>query len=188
MDIAEQISKLTLQDSDMQPQESDPAAELTEIMLRLMLEDRKTADNDPGAAAGVPAANIPDTFSNVAPRATLVFEQVANGQYQDLNQIDQVVNTRCQEVLSRMETLASPNRAVEQSVLNFLQEEDSWLNQTLAKVKIFVAANRSVIVLKSALVDRLEDIIEAIDCYKIIISKRSPDEVLEEPVSYDAGK
>ena len=187
MDIAEQISKLTLQDSNVLPQEPDPAEELTEVMLKLMLDDRKAADSGPGALDGVPAAKVPDAFSNITPQATLVFEQVANGQYKDLNRIDELVNSRCQEVLSRLESLTSPNRAVEQSVLKFLDEENSWLKKTLAKVKIFVTANRSVLVLKSALIDRLDDIIDAVNCYKIIISKRSPDGVHEEPISYDAG-
>lgn len=175
----------TFQDS--RTQERDATDDLTETMLKMMIDDRNMTDNSPGST-GVPVAKAPDAFSGVTARASLLFNQVANGQYKELSHLDELVNSRCQEVLSRLDSLASPDSAVDRDVLSFLEEEEDWLKVTLAKVKIFVTANQSVALLKSALVDRLDDIIDAVDCYKLILSERSPDQTEEEPDLYDAGQ
>ena len=166
-------------------QERNPAEDLTEMMLKLMIEDRNITDHSPGAESGAPAENVPGAFHEITPRAGVLFNQIANGQYKDLSHTDELVNSRCQEVLSRLNSLASPDSTVDRDVLKFLEEEGSWLKETLAKVRIFVAANRSVALLKQALVDRLEEIIDAVDCYKLILSERTPDR--KEPSMYDAG-
>lgn len=175
------MEKLTSQGPDMVEQ-------LTETMLKLMVEDRDITNDSLGAAPGVPVATVPDAFSDVIPRTSILFNQIASGQYEDLGRIDDLVNSRCQEVLSRLDSLASPDSAVDGDVLRFLEEEDAWLKTTLAKVKIFVAANQSVALLKNGLVERLEYIIDTIDCYKLILSKRSSDHLHEEPCIYDAGQ
>ena len=164
--------------------EGDPIEELAESILKLTIEEYDVTN---GTSAEEPATSVPEAFVGIAPRAAVLFNQIANGQYGQLGNIDEQVNSRCKEVLARLDSLASPNSAVDQDVLRFLEQEDLWLKTTLAKVNIFVASNQSVMVLKEALVGRLDSIIDAVDCYKLILENQLPGSPQEGPRIYDTG-
>lgn len=181
MDIAEQLSKLTLQ-------ERDPAEELAESIIKLTLEEQHVTKYGPSGEAGSTPPDIPNAFAGVTQRVAILFSQIAGGQYEQLGRIDEQINSRCEEVLLRLDSLASPDCAVDQNVLHFLEDEDRWLKTTLQQVDLFVAANDSVIVLKTELICRLESIIEAVDCYKLIISNRPPPDLCGEANIYDTGR
>lgn len=182
MDITEQISKLTLQ-------EPDPVEELANTILRMTIEEPDvTSNNLPRTPAGVPDVKAPSAFIGITPRTEVLLDKIAESQYQDLGRTDELVNSRCSEVLTRLNSLASPDRIIERDVLQFLEEEEAWLRTTLAKVKRFATANQPVVLLKNALVERLEFIIDAVDCYKLILSRRAAGNLHEEPSLYDAGK
>lgn len=183
MDITESLAKLTLRDRD--PDGDD----LAEKIIKLMLQDDYVAKYNPADPARSHVVNTPEVFSGVPPRTNILFKQIASGQYSKLQSIDQHLDSRNQEVLRRLDSLASPDRAIDQQIIDFLDEEVAWLQTTLAQVDIFIAVDESVVLLKSALRDRLVDIIEAIQCYRLIISHRIPDGTSAETAApYNAGK
>lgn len=179
MDLAEQMRKLTLQ-------ERDDADELTEKILKIAIEEETVNDRSPGGPAKSQPTGLPEVFTSVAPR-TALFKNIAGNQYSRLRLLDEQLDARSKEVLSRLDSLASPNNTVNQGVAQFLEEEVVWLKKKMADLDTFVAVDDSVVVLKDALRDRFEAITDAVDCYKLILSDRLPDGMSSEPIIYDTG-
>lgn len=178
--LVDHMSKLTLQ-------ERDPADELTERILKLAIEEDNETDRSRGNIAESHLTNFPDAFAGIAPRAALLFDKIAGNQYSRLTLIDEQLDARSKEVLSRLDSLASPDCTANQRVIHFLEEEVQWLESIKIDLANFVAVDKSVVVLRNALMDRVEAIGEAVDCYKLILTNRLADGSSSEPVIYDAG-
>lgn len=181
MEITEQLSKLTLRDRDLDD-------ELAENIIKLTLQEDYVTKDNLASPAGFHSANTPQVFSDAPPRPNILFKQIASGQYSKLRSIDQDIDSRSKEILRRLDSLASPDHAIDQKVIDFLEEEVAWLQTTLAQVDIYVAVGESVALLKSALRNHLVDITEAVQCYKLILSCRLPDSTSAEATPYNAGK
>lgn len=176
MDLAEQMTRLTMEDCD-------PAEEITQKILKLAIEDDTLR-----SPCGPAESQLPEAIAGIAPRTAPLFEKIALSQYSRLRRLDEQLDARSQEVLSRLNSLASPDCTVDQGVIRFLKEEVAWLEMMIAELDTFVAADESVVVFKNALRDRFEAIKDAVDCYKLILSNRLPDDLRSEPIIYDTGK
>lgn len=179
-DLADHMTRLTLQ-------ECDPADELTERILKLAIEEDTKTDRSPGNIPESHLTNLPDAFAGITPRTALLFDKIAGSQYSRLRLIDEQLDARSKEVLSRLDSLASPDCTANQRVIHFLEEEVTWLELIKMDLDKFVAVDESVVVLRNALMDRVEAIGEAVDCYKLILINRLTDGSSSEPVIYDAG-
>lgn len=178
MELAEKMSRLTVRESTPIV---DPIDNLVEDVFKLTLEERNVTQDNPGAPDDVPPASA---LAGLQP----LFNRIGDSQYQRLSRIDERVNLRCKDVLSRLDSLASPDSTIDQEVLCFLEKEDEWLQATLQQVDALLSTNQSAQLLKGALIERLESIIDAVDCYKIILSDRVPNSAHEEASIYDSGK
>lgn len=181
MDINTQFSKISLQDDD------SALDELAEDVFRLTIQEREVTQKT-SAPNVAPPASASGARAALEQHAAQVFNQLAGAHYQRLVRWDERIDTRCKEVLLRLDSLASPSSTIDQEVLLSLEEEDRWLKGTLEKVIGLIVTSESVKIFQNTLVERLESLIEAVDCYKLILSNRASNSIQDDARIYDSGK
>lgn len=176
MEIAECMSNLTLQDGD-------PVEQLADEVFRLTIKESKVTQAITSSNSVPPASHS----GKVSDRVEL-FKQIGKTQITRLSRIDEDVDVRCRDVLSRLDSLASTNSAIDQEVLSFLEKEDKWLQDTRNDIKSFLATTPAAQEIRLALLERVDSMLEAVDCYNLILRNRVLNNTQGQADVYDSGK
>lgn len=90
----------------------------------------------------------------------------------NLYSIDQELDLRHHSILFGLDALASSEDSVETKVLNFLHDELEWLGQTSQYVQAAQANDSASQAHKAALIARIDNFMDAIECYVLILKAR----------------
>lgn len=183
-ELIKQLSSLTLHGQD------DPfTKELADGIFKMTLQEHNVTVDGPGAPPISSPTAIPHPFAGVLPLQELLHDpELADRQYQRLCRIDENLNSHAEEVLLKLDSLASSDSTADNEVLRFMKEQDTWLKEELAKAEIFQAAKPFVINLKNAVIERLLSVIDMVDCYALILSNREENKLPESASTYDTGE
>lgn len=185
MELTEKLSALSLQDH---VPIGDPVSKLADEVFKLTIKEGHVTQNSAGHPNDVPLNTTPTKSLGVLGGLDPLFDRIGQNQYKRLSHIDENVDLHCKNVLSRLDSLASPDSTIDQEVLCSLETEDRWLRTTLAQVNGLATTSQAPQLLRGALIERLESVMDAVDCYKIILTDRISNSKQEEPNFYNSGK